>query len=187
MNNGYVNNPFIIGFIGLPSIHITNAAVSDGNTNVGTKYLNIFSISSACVIPSIAYNTKFDTNNSNVNMNIGILPIIYRKPSKFIIVFLSFTASANLDVYSFIHCICPTVHLLLCDQLCANPVGCSSYTIASVDHPNLFPFNILCNENSMSSVSVTVFHPPFSFMISKLTINPVPFNNGDSPKLYLAK
>ena len=142
---------------------------------------------SICVIPSPKYIRTFESSKTIVNMNIGILPIIYKKPSKLSIVFLSFAASANLFVYSFIHCICPTVHLLLCDQLCLNPVGCSSYTIASVAQPSFLPFIILCNENSISSVNVTVFHPPISFMISNFTINPVPFSIGDSPKLYLAK
>ena len=33
----------------------------------------------------------------------------------------------------------------------------------------------------------TVFSPPSGLTTSNLTINPVPFNNGDNPKLYLAK
>ena len=81
---------------------------------------------------------------------------------------------------------CPTVHLVLCFQDCLNPTGCSSYTIASVAHPNFFPLIILFNENSMSSVNVFVFHPS-GFITSNLTINPVPFINGDNPTLYLAK
>ena len=42
------------------------------------------------------------------------------------------------------------------------------------------------NENSISSVNVFVFHPS-GLITSNLTIKPVPFINGDSPKLYLAK
>ena len=154
--------------------------------NVGTIYLNILNISSVCVTPFAAYIIKFVANNISVMINTGMLPIIYKNPSIFTNDLFSFTATANFFVYSCIHCMCPTVHLLLCDQLCLNPTGCSSYTIASVAHPSLFPFIILCKENSISSVSVTVFHP-FGFNISNLTMNPVPFSSGDKPILYLAK
>ena len=118
--------------------------------------------------------------------NIGILPNIYSNPSKFINVFFSFTASAKRPVYSFIHCICPTVHLDLCDQDCLKPTGCSSYTIASVAQPNFFPAIIRFKENSISSVNVLVFQPS-GFTTSNFTINPVPLISGDNPKLYLAK
>ena len=111
---------------------------------------------------------------------------MYKSPSKFIIVLCSFTAAASKPVYSFIHCICPTVHLVLWDQLCLKPVGCSSYTIASVAQPNLLPSIIFFKENSISSVNVFVCHP-VGLIISNLTINPVPFRSGDKPILYLAK
>ena len=52
--------------------------------------------------------------------------------------------------------------------------------------PNFLPLIICFNENSISSVNVTVFHPS-GFTWSNLTINPVPFNNGERPILYLAK
>ena len=45
---------------------------------------------------------------------------------------------------------------------------------------------LLISENSISSVKVWVFQPS-GFITSNLTINPVPFNNGESPTLYLAK
>ena len=90
---------------------------------------------------------KTNANNISVMINTGMLPIIYKNPSIFTNDLFSFTATANFFVYSCIHCMCPTVHLLLCDQLCLNPTGCSSYTIASVAHPSLFPFIILCKEN----------------------------------------
>ena len=59
--------------------------------------------------------------------------------------------------------------------------------MASVAQPSLFPSIILFKEYSISSVRVTVFKPPSGLTTSNLTINPVPFNNGDNPKLYLAK
>ena len=46
-------------------------------------YLTIFSINCAPVIVSTQYITKFDNNNAIEAINIGILPIIYKKPSKF--------------------------------------------------------------------------------------------------------
>ena len=128
----------------------------------------------------------FNNNNTIAIINIGILPNIYNKPSKFIRVLCSFTPFASSLVYFWIHCIWPTLHLVLCDHDCLNPTGCSSYTIASVAQPNFLPFMILLSENSISSVRVCVSHP-FGFITSNFTMKPVPFNNGDSPKLYLAK
>ena len=46
---------------------------------------------------------KFIPNNTKVSINIGMLPRMYNKPSKFIKVLFSFTATANGFVYSFIH------------------------------------------------------------------------------------
>ena len=51
------------------------------------------------------YNPAFITNNRIVIINIGILPIIYKSPSKVTNVFLSFTAFPNSLVYLSIHCI----------------------------------------------------------------------------------
>ena len=146
----------------------------------------MFTINNHVVIALLTYIIQFISINPNVTTNIGVVPAIYSNPSKFINVLCSFTALYNWPVYVFKHCICPTVHLLLCDHDCLNDVGCSSYTIASVAQPNFLPWIICFNENSMSSVNVCVSHP-FGFTTSNFTINPVPFSNGDNPILYLAK
>ena len=52
-NNGYSTRPFIIFFIGLLSIIITNSAVKIGNINVGIINFNIFNVKSAVDIPFV--------------------------------------------------------------------------------------------------------------------------------------
>ena len=74
-----------------------------GILDAANKEINTRIIEKRAQINRYTDNIKLINNKNIVKTNIGILPNIYKSPSKFIIVLCSFTAAASNPVYSFIH------------------------------------------------------------------------------------
>ena len=88
--------------------------------------------------------------------------------------------------YRSMHWIMPVDQRFRCFQDWAKVRGCSSKVTASGTHQILWPRRAQREENSMSSVMVLVFQPPWPFRISIETMKPLPLMMALRPRLARA-